>query len=312
MINTEIPTRKINRGSQKNRLSSGSPSTLRGALYLSLAASIWGAMFVMVRIAVPVIPPIPLVFMRYLTAIFALFAFGEAKHVSWHIDKNDWLTVFLVGLIGQTISIVTQETGTMLTSAQMGSIITAATPAFMVIFARLILREKLTVARMLSVVFATIGVLIIVAGPSDIEMNSMLGGVSLTVAALTWGLMSVLLKKIPQYSSITITFYGVLIALVLLAPCTTYWLSGVDKSSLASAPVWLAVLYLGIVSTAGGFIFWNMGLKEMDASVSGIFFFFQPIVGTLLGWLFLGEPVTIYFWVGSALVAAGVLLVMKK
>ena len=75
-------------------------STLRGALYLSLAASIWGGMFVMVRIAVPVIPPIPLVWFRYLTAIFFLIAFGLSRHVSWEIKRKDWKLVFLVGLIG--------------------------------------------------------------------------------------------------------------------------------------------------------------------------------------------------------------------
>ncbi len=46
------------------------------SLYLSLAASIWGGMFVVVRVAVEVIPPVPLVWLRYLTAIFAIFAFG--------------------------------------------------------------------------------------------------------------------------------------------------------------------------------------------------------------------------------------------
>ena len=52
--------------------------SIRGALYLSLAASIWGGMFVMVRIAVVVIPPIPLVWLRYLTAVVALYVSGRS------------------------------------------------------------------------------------------------------------------------------------------------------------------------------------------------------------------------------------------
>lgn len=39
----------------------------------------------------------------------------------------------MIGLIGNTISIVAQEIGTMLSTAQMGAIITATTPAFMVV-----------------------------------------------------------------------------------------------------------------------------------------------------------------------------------
>ena len=167
-------------------------STWRGAAYLSLAASIWGGMFVMVRVATSVIPPVPLVWLRYLTAAVAIFLFGVARGVSWHVSAKDWRLIFLIGLMGQTISIVTQETGTMMTSAQMGSIITAATPAFMVIFARLILHEALTPGRILSVALATAGVLAIVAGPGEVEMGSFWGSLSLVVAALTWALMSIL------------------------------------------------------------------------------------------------------------------------
>jgi len=286
--------------------------SIRGALYLSLAASIWGGMFVMVRIAVAVIPPIPLVWLRYLTAVFALYAVGTFRHVSWRVARRDWRLVFFVGFIGHALSIVTQETGTMLTSAQMGSIITAATPAFMVLFARLLLGETLTPGRILSVVLATAGVLFIVAGPADVKMAGWLGGLSLTIAALTWALMSVLLKRLAQYSPVVITFYGVLVALVLLTPYSLCWLQSAPIQSLLAPPVWLSVLYLGLVSTTGGFCLWNQGLLLMDASVAGLFFFFQPVVGTLLGWLCLGEPVTFWFWLGSALVAGGVVLAMRQ
>ena len=201
----------------------------------------------------------------------------------------------------------------MLTSAQMGSIITAATPAFMVVFARLLLGEALTPGRILSVVLATFGVVCIVAGPADVELSGWLGGLSLTIAAITWALMSVLLKRLAQYPPVVVTLYGVLVALVMLAPYSLWWLAQADwDGGLLSLPIVASVLYLGLVSTTGGFCLWNQGLLLMDASVAGLFFFFQPVVGTLLGWLCLDEPVTLWFWLGSALVVAGVLLAMKK
>ena len=39
--------------------------------------------------------------------------------------------------------------------------------------------------------------------------------------------------------------------------------------------------------------------------------FFQPVVGTFLGWLLLDEPVTKYFWLGFLLIAAGVVLSLR-
>ena len=284
---------------------------LLGALYLSLAASIWGGLFVTVRVAVTVIPPVQLVWMRYVTALLTLYLLGRSMHVDWHIRREHWRIVFLVGLIGQTISIVTQETGTMLTSAQTGSIVTASTPAFMVIFARLLLRERFTAGRVFSVVLATIGVLFIVADPDNVQITGFWGGFSLIVAALTWAVMSVLLKLLPDYSPIVITFYGVLVAVVLLAPYSVWWLTSTDWTPMYEPRIWGSVLYMGIISTSVGFCLWNKGLLLMDASLGGLFLFFQPVVGTFLGWLLLGEPVTAWFWIGSALVAAGVVLAMR-
>ena len=148
---------------------------LRGALYLSLAASIWGGMFVIVKIVIAVIPPVPLVWLRYMTALLVLISLGWQRGVSWRIRRQDWTRLFAVGLLGNTISIVTQEAGTMLSSAQMGSIITAATPAFMVVFAKLLLGESLTVSKLLSVALATVGVVLIVADPENLQLGSAWG-----------------------------------------------------------------------------------------------------------------------------------------
>ncbi len=285
---------------------------LLGAFYLSLASAIWGGMFIAVRLSVAVIPPVQLVWLRYVTAAGALFVLGRMMRVSWKVARKDWKLVFLVGLIGQTLSIVTQETGTMLTSAQTGSIITASTPAFMVIFARLLLHERLTTGRVLSVILATAGVLFIVADPDNMQLTSIWGGVSLVIAALTWALMSVVLKLLAGYSPVVITFYGVWVAIVLLAPYSLWWLAQADWTAFQAPAIWGSVLYLGILSTTGGFCLWNKGLLFMDASIGGLFLFFQPIVGTFLGWLLLAEPITLYFWLGSGLVFSGVVLAMRS
>lgn len=282
-----------------------------GSLLLSMAGSIWGAMFIAVRWSIFTIPPIPLVWMRYGTGLIALAALMFYTKSSWYIAPKDRKLLVLSALVGQTISIVTQETGTMLTSAQTGSVITAATPAFMVVFGCWLLREKFTIGRALSVILATIGVLCIVFDPDNFQMDAW-GGLSLFIAAVTWALMSVLLKFLARYSVITLTFYGVLTAFLLLTPYGLWWLvTQADFAAMAEPSVWCSVLYLGCISTTAGFCLWNKGLTYMDASIGGLFMFFQPVVGTFLGWLLLDEPVTRYFWLGFVLIAAGVVLAMR-
>ncbi|MBS4218299.1 DMT family transporter [Bacillus sp. FJAT-49711] len=282
-----------------------------GSLFLSLAASIWGAMYVVVKVVVEVVPPLELVWIRYVIAVMILVIIGFCMKQSWWIAKKDWLLIFLVGLFGNTISIVTQEIGTMLSTAQMGAIITSTTPAFMVLFARVILKEKITIKKCLSIVLATIGVGIIV-GSGPINVTQQLGGFYLLLAALTWALMSVLVKKVPtQYSQIVITTYSSIVAVILLTPLVLPRLNNLNLSSILQPTISGGLLYLGIVSTAGGFFLWNKGLQLMNASTGGLFFFFQPIVGSFLGWLLLGETIGMTFWLGTILIFSGVFIVIK-
>ncbi|PGK51974.1 EamA family transporter [Priestia megaterium] len=287
-------------------------NTLLGSIYLALAASIWGGMYVVVKVVVAVIPPLELVWMRYVVAILALFIISLVKKQSWRVHKRDLLLIVGIGIIGNTISIVTQEYGTMLSSAQMGAIITSSTPAFMVIFARLILKERLNLKKGISVCLATIGVLLIV-GNGHINMSGQLGGISLLIAALTWALMSILIKRVPaSYSPLVVTGYSIIVAIVALTPFVVKGLAEIDVSQLAHPTIWGGILYLGIVSTACAFILWNRGLQLLNASSGGLFFFIQPLVGTLLGWLLLGEKIGGTFWIGAFLILSGVLMVIKE
>ncbi|MBP1764786.1 MAG: protein of unknown function transrane [Firmicutes bacterium] len=284
-----------------------------GPIYLTLAASIWGGMYVVSKIVLTIIPPLELVWLRYIVAFITLGIVGLLTHQSWKIEKRDIPLVLSIGFIGYFLSIWAQFAGTQLSSAQMGSVITSATPAFMVIFARIILKETITFRKGLSVCLATIGVLCIV-GIGDLNSSSQLGGIILGIAALTWALMSVLVKKVPaHYSQLVITTYAAIVAMVTMTPLAVSQSVLLNDLSLLSDPIiWGGVLYLGVVSTAGAFFFWNKGLQLVDAAQAGLYFFFQPLVGTLLGWLFLGEQVGLSFWLGAALIMAGVFLVIEK
>ncbi|EHB62598.1 MULTISPECIES: DMT family transporter [Paenibacillus] len=287
-------------------------NALLGSLYLILSSSIWGGMYVVVKVVVSVIPSLELVWIRYLVAVPALLMVGLATRQNWQIRKPDFLIIIAIGIIGNAVSIVAQETGTMLSSAQMGAIITSTTPAFMVVFARLLLKERLTLKKGISICLAILGVLLIV-GVGQISFTSKLGGVWLLAAALTWAFMSVLVKRVPRdYSLIAVTTYSILVAITILSPFVLPRLHVLNIAQLADPKIWGGILYLGIVSTAGAFLLWNRGLQMLNASNGGMFFFFQPVVGTLLGWLVLEESIRATFWIGSILIFMGVLLVIKE
>ena len=287
-------------------------NTLIGSFYLTVASSIWGGMYVVVKNVVSVIPPLELVWMRYIIALITLVIIGIVSKQNWRVHRQHFWLIGIISIIGYVISIITQETGTMLSTAQMGAIITSTTPAFMVLFASIILKERLTFLKSISVSLATIGVMTIV-GLNNINLSSTLGGLSLIIAALTWALMSVLIKLLPTvYSQIVVTAYAVFIAIIVLTPFVLLRYPQVTLNELAQPDIWGGLLYLGIISTSLAFLLWNRGLQMLNASSGGIFFFFQPVVGTLLGWAILGETISMTFWIGSILILAGVLLSMNE
>jgi drug/metabolite transporter (DMT)-like permease len=282
-----------------------------GAFFMALAASIWGGMYVVSKIVLEVIPPLELVWLRYVVALIALGIMALLTRQSWRVCWRHVPLVLAIGVIGYAVSIWTQFLGTKLSSAQMGAVITSATPAFMVVFARILLGERITVRKAVSVGLATLGVLFIV-GIGQVSQSDELGGMVLGVAALTWALMSVLVKRVPSdYSQLVITMYGILVAAVVMTPVALVQSNGLMMTELARPTVWGGVLYLGVVSTAGAFFLWNKGLQMIDATSGGLYFFFQPLVGTLLGWIVLGEQVGLPFWVGFAFILGGVLLIVR-
>ena len=281
-----------------------------GSVFLTIASIIWGAMFVVVKIIVDEVHPIQLVWLEYLISLVFLIGYSVIKGEKWHINWSDLRLIFWIGIIGNTISLVAQEMGTGLSNAQTGSVITSTIPAFMIIFGWLILKERLDKVKVFSVLIAILGVVMIV-GLKMTGSNVVLGIILLILTAITWALMSVLIKKVKTYSSLQITIMSTVVAVVCLTPFILSDLPSLTSINFAEPKVILSLLYIGAVSTAVAYVMWNKGLKVISASSSGLFYLIQPIVGSFLGWLLLGEQISVGFIIGSAMILASVWISVK-
>ncbi|MCE7791515.1 DMT family transporter [Salipaludibacillus sp. CUR1] len=122
-------------------------------------------------------------------------------------------------------------------------------------------------------------------------------------------------KKYGQRKSYTKNDWLVLIRLGFIGYCVTIvgQYTGVELSNASTgALIILSVLYLGIAATAGTFYLWNKGMELMDASVGSLFLFFQPLVGGLLGWLWLNETIGLDFLAGGLLIMLGIVIATWK
>ncbi|WP_018662693.1 DMT family transporter [Heyndrickxia acidiproducens] len=282
-------------------------SNMAGAIYLALAASIWGGMYVVSKYVLYFVPPLTLLWFRYLIGFSVLYFIlniqgrKQEKPASGRIRKKDWLLLAWIGFVGYFASIALQFIGTKAADAHTGAIITSASPVFIVIFARMLLHEKLTVQKVFSLILASIGVVIVIGW--DIHVQTYFrGSLILAGAMITWALLSVYVKLASEtMSSLVITTYGIMFGLLFTTP---FMVMEVQEAAVTLNSIWviLGILYLGIVSTAGAFFLWNKGLEIMEAGSGSLFLFLQPVVGSFLGWLLLHENLNNRFFLGGSLI----------
>ena len=211
----------------------------------------------------------------------AFWKLAEKKQKKKTIRKR-LAPIRLIGFIGYFISITCQFIGTKLSDAHTGSLVTSATPAFMVIFAALILKEKLTARRLLSTIIATIGVIIVIGW--DIEIGSyFIGTIILVGAAITWVLLSIYVKIASiQFSSLVITTYAIFF--FTLFYYTFYDMgatSGLYRNSKYVRNIRRIILRNRLNSRC--LFLWNKGLELLDASIGSLFFF--PTYRWIVTWL---------------------------
>lgn len=299
-------------------------ATARGALAASLAAAIWGGMYVVSRLVLGVIPPLTLLVIRFLVALPALWIWHgltERRAVGWRWpSRRAWLDLAVIGGVGYCLSLAAQFGGTALGGASAGAIITSATPAFVALFAWLLLRERPTLRQTLGLALAFGGVLLVVdagrgaATDGARNLNALFGGALLVIAAVTWALYSVLVRRAGQahgLSTLTITLGATVVGLMFDLP-----LAGIELTGMTIGPITplivLGVLYLGLVSTALAFHLWNLGFKLLDANTAALCFFAQPVVGATLGVLLLGEPLSFGLALGATLILGGALVSVAR
>ncbi len=276
------------------------------------AASIWGGMYVVSKVVLEIIPPFSLVTLRLLLGTLTLAIVVAIRGLP-KISKRQLFQVIGVGFVGYGISLSLQFLGTKLSTAANGSLVTSATPAFVLIFAWWLLKEEITFRRFLALLLATLGVVAVI-DPRSAQLNPglFLGNILLIGAAVTWALYSVLVRKATQNLDVLpfslIAFLG---GLPITLPAGAWELKTIGVGVINLGVV-AGVLFLGVISTALAMVLWNTAFAFVDAGLASLTFFAQPVVGTLLGWLFLGEKVSTLFLLGGFLIGVGLVISSRE
>jgi len=275
-------------------------------LFLTLTTAIWGSLYVVTRIALETVPPVTLLLFRYIIASVALFVLIRSGNHTMQIRRQDRKYLLFIGVVGYFMSVGAQVVGTKYAGASVASLINAMNPVFITLFAVLILKEKLTTAKMIGTLATLAGAYVILGGAH--KAGAIWGiGFSL-LSVLLWSLTSVSVRHITRiYDPIVVTTYAIFLATICSIPAAGIELALTPHSGLFSMTNILCFLYLGIVATALPNLLWNKSLSILEASTCSLFYPIQPLVSVLLGITLLNEKVNVNFGIGAALIVGGIM-----
>lgn len=283
-------------------------------ILLILAMVFWGGSWVSVKIVVSNAPPMTVGFFRFLTAslIFIPILLATHREDIQAYTRRDIGLFFVLGFVGVLGYGVLFLVGMQFTTSAQGSIIAGVNPITVSLLAFLVLNERLAPKwRYVGFLFSFLGIFFVVGVQSFLEfrLDYLIGNLILLCGMLTWGLYSVLGKKVmTRYSSLEITAIGIFFGTVLffgLALTEQFWTLPI----MADPAFWLHILYLGIFVTVLGFLFYFVGIENLGASRAAVFISLVPVFGTLFSILILSEPLYWTFVVGLVLVVIGILVI---
>jgi drug/metabolite transporter (DMT)-like permease len=191
-------------------------------------------------------------------------------------------------------------------------------PLFVALFARFVYHERIRRRIWVALVFCIAGLAVIIEVWSGVAFSTI--GITAALAA-SFALTAYILmaeRERRHRDPVSLSFYGFLFAGIFWAVVQPLWqfpweVLG-DTVSLQgnleehTAPVWLLVAFVVVVGTMITFSLLTGALRHIPATRASIIATLEPVIATVVAWLWLGETFGAAQLVGGAVVLAGIFL----
>ena len=270
---------------------------------------LWAASYTFMKWGFEYLSPMHLLFARFLISVIILYS------VSWRLVRGMPSKVLLrCILLGAVIAVSHgfSVIGVDKSHAMDGALIYALEPIFAIIWARILLNEKMDMIRWISLIFALIGFAILSDITSrDIFSNlTFIGNILILIGAMADGVFSPVAKPASEhYNARVIMATSLFFATIFLLP---FALTTPLKAGSFSWQAIVSVLYLAVICTSIGWTLWVFFLKKYPVNVMVITVFLQPVFGPLISHFTIGEQISARIWFGGGMILAAVLLATIK
>ncbi|MDQ7988511.1 MAG: DMT family transporter [Candidatus Dactylopiibacterium sp.] len=272
---------------------------------LLLLAALWGGSFLCMRIAVPVLGPVPLMASRVALATLLLGALALRVGQSFW-PRRHWTEYLVLGVLNTALPFLLYAWAAQALSASLLSILNATAPIWGAIWGAVWLRQlpDLRTAAGLATGLAGVG-LIVGVDPAAHDHAGLLAMAAGVAAPACYGLATTWLRTRSHGPAPAEAAHGSMFAATLvLLPLLPF------ASAPASLPgtVILAVLALGLLCTGFAYRLYFTLIEEAGPTRALTVTFLIPVFGVLWGHLLLGETLSARSFAGAAVVIAGTML----
>jgi drug/metabolite transporter (DMT)-like permease len=288
---------------------------------LFIVSLIYGATFTLAKLAMPAyVGAFAFILLRIWTATVLLFIF-HSLFIRERVHKAaDFKQLFVCSIFGVVANMLFFFKGLSLTVPINAAVLMMNTPIFVVVFATLMLREKLGFKKVTGILLACLGAVLLMAGTKlSFNFDTALGDLFVTLNAIIYAFFLVYAKPLTQrYHPLTITLYAFIFGSVLVLPFGWHELQVVEWHSFPPQ-VWLVLIFVTVGSTFITYVLNAYALRHASPSLVGTYIYLQPVLATLiavfsgrddLSWLKLLYIAIIFG--GVYLVSSGTKVVQQK
>ena len=230
------------------------------------------------------------------------------------VSPKDMKIIALAALFGTTLNQLLFFSALNLSSPVDISLIHVSNPIFVMIFAALLIKEKISLLKVLGIFLGATGavILILYRGKLSFGSDTFTGNFLAMINMMAYAVYLVIIKPVmAKYSPITVMKWVFLFGFIFTAPFTVGSLRGIELQAFDMRGI-LSVIYVVVATTFLAYLLTLYALKYVDASVAGFYIYLQPLIVAVIAYWLGQQPVTWEKGVAAALIFAGVYLVSRR
>jgi drug/metabolite transporter (DMT)-like permease len=276
---------------------------------LGLLSVLWGGSFFFNGVVLKELPPFTLVFLRVALAALMLLPLLWVYRIRFPAGWSGWKPFIAIGLFNNVLPFSLIVVGQTYIPSGLASILNATTPLFTVVVMTFAGEEKLEARRVVGVVVGLIGVVILHGDGLGLERGQGLGILLCLAAALSYGVSALVARRLPS----DVLPLGAATFQMLASAVMMTIVAGVIERPwqlpMPGAATWLAVIGLAALSTALAYIVFFQILRRSGATNVMLVTLLVPVTAILLGWLVLGEQISLHEIAGALVIGSALLVI---